>query len=52
MENGATPDEMIPYLLANDSCNSQKFDPAFRQYRIAGFTGASTDDIQGATYTV
>jgi uncharacterized Ntn-hydrolase superfamily protein len=67
MENGATPDEIIDYLLINDSCNSQNFDPAFRQYgvadfdtsgnaRTAGFTGASADDykedIQGANYSV
>lgn len=67
MENGASPDEIIDFLLANDSCNSQNFDPAFRQYgvadfdtagnaRTAGFTGTSADDykddIQGATYSV
>ena len=67
MENGASPDEIVTYLLNNDSCNSQNFNPAFRQYgiadfnsdgepRSAGFTGASTDDykedIQGPTYSV
>ena len=67
MENGASPDEIIAYLLDNDSCNSQNFNPAFRQYgiadfntsgepRTAGFTGDSTDDykedIQGPTYSV
>ena len=67
MDNGASPDEIIAYLLDNDSCNSQNFNPAFRQYgiadfntsgepRTAGFTGDSTDDfkedIQGPTYSV
>ena len=67
MENGASPDEIVAFLLNNDSCNSQNFNPAYRQYgiadfntdgepRSAGFTGDSTDDykedIQGPTYSV
>jgi uncharacterized Ntn-hydrolase superfamily protein len=67
METGASPDEIIDYLLNNDSCNSQNFDPTYRQYGIAdfdtngdprtsGFTGSSADDykndIQGANYSV
>jgi uncharacterized Ntn-hydrolase superfamily protein len=67
METGATPDEIIDYLLNNDSCNSQNFNPAYRQYgiadfdpngdpRTAGFTGTAADDykddIQGANYSV
>lgn len=67
MENGASPDQIITYLLNNDACASQNFNPAFRQYgiadfdtdgapRSAGFTGDSTDDykedIQGPTYSV
>ena len=67
MENGATPSEIIDYLFANDACNSQGFDPQFRQYgvadfdtngdpRTAGFTGNMADDykddLQGATYSV
>ncbi len=67
MENGATPSEIIDYLLANDACSSQGFDPQFRQYgiadldtngdpRTAGFTGNMADDykddLQGANYSV
>lgn len=67
MEMGASPDEIIEYLQNNDSCSSQGFDPAFRQYgvadfdangdpRTAGFTGTSADDykddIQGTTFSV
>ena len=67
MENGASPSEIIDYLLNNDACGSQNFDPQFRQYgiadfdtngdpRTAGFTGNMADDYkedrQGATYSV
>lgn len=67
MEAGLSPDEIIDFLINNDNCNSQNFNPAFRQYgiadldpegnpRTAGFTGNLADDfkddIQGATYSV
>ncbi len=67
MEMGASPSEIIDYLQFNDVCNSQNFDPAYRQYgiadfdtngnpRTAGFTGASADDykddIQGTNFSV
>ncbi|MGJ8667227.1 MAG: DUF1028 domain-containing protein [Patiriisocius sp.] len=67
MEMGASPSEIIDYLQLNDVCNSQNFDPAYRQYgiadfdtngnpRTAGFTGASADDykddIQGTNFSV
>ncbi|MAT89245.1 MAG: secretion protein [Flavobacteriaceae bacterium] len=67
MENGASPSEIIDFLLNNDACSSQGFDPAFRQYgiadldtsgdpRTAGFTGNMADDYkedrQGATYSI
>jgi uncharacterized Ntn-hydrolase superfamily protein len=67
MEAGLSPDEIIDYLINNDTCNSQNFNPEFRQYgiadfdpdgnpRTAGFTGSLADDfkddIQGATYSV
>ncbi|MFT7073090.1 DUF1028 domain-containing protein [Patiriisocius sp. Uisw_017] len=67
MEMGSNPSEIIDFLIANDACNSQNFDPAFRQYgiadfdtdgnpRVAGFTGASADDfkddIQGTNFSV
>lgn len=67
MEAGLSPDEIIDFLINNDNCNSQNFNPEFRQYgiadfdpdgnpRTAGFTGSLADDfkddIQGATYSV
>lgn len=67
MEAGLSPDEIIDFLINNDNCNSQNFNPEFRQYgiadfdpdgnpRTAGFTGTLADDfkddIQGATYSV
>ena len=67
MEMGASPSEIIDYLLANDDCASQGFDPQFRQYgiadfdtngdpRTAGFTGNMADDYkedrQGATFSI
>lgn len=67
MEMGASPTEIIDYLLSNDSCASQGFDPQFRQYgiadfdengvpRTAGFTGSMADDYkedrQTATFSV
>ena len=67
MEEGLNPQEIIDWLLLNDSCSSQNFDPAFRQYgiadldgggnpRTAGWTGNMTDDYkedrQGANFSV
>ena len=67
MEEGLNPQEIIDWLLLNDSCNSQNFDPAFRQYgiadldagntpRIAGWTGNMADDYkedrQGSNFSV
>lgn len=67
MEAGDSPTEIIDWLINNDACNSQNFDPAFRQYgiadldplgnpRTAGFSGNMTDDYkedrQGTTYSV
>ncbi len=67
MQAGDSPNEIITWLMANDDCASQNFDPTFRQYgiadlddagapRTAGFSGVNTDDYkedrQGATYSV
>lgn len=67
MENGASPSEIIDWLLNNDACSSQNFNPEFRQYgiadfdldgnpRVAGFTGSQADDYkedrQGATFSI
>ena len=67
MQEGDSPSEIITWLMSNDACSSQNFNPAFRQYgiadfddtgapRTAGFSGSSTDDYkedrQGATYSV
>ncbi|MBZ0327292.1 MAG: DUF1028 domain-containing protein [Altibacter sp.] len=67
MEAGLSPSEIIDYLMANDACNSQNFDPNYRQYgivdldengdpRAAGWTGSMTDDYkedrQGATFSI
>ena len=67
MELGLSPSEIIDYLLLNDSCNSQNFNPEYRQYgivdldasgnpRTAGWTGSLTDDYkedrQGANFSV
>lgn len=67
MEAGLSPSEIIDYLLANDACSSQNFDPDYRQYgivdldengdpRAAGWTGSMTDDYkedrQGATFSI
>lgn len=67
MEEGLSPEEIIDYLVANDGCFSQNFNPAYRQYgivdfdeegnvRTAGFTGASADEYKehrtGPTYAV
>ena len=67
MEEGLSPQEIIDWLLLNDSCGSQNFDPAFRQYgvadldsagdpRTAGWTGNMADDYkedrQGSNFSV
>ncbi|MCZ6594351.1 MAG: DUF1028 domain-containing protein [Bacteroidetes bacterium] len=67
MEEGFSPQEIIDWLLLNDSCSSQNFNPEYRQYgiadfdvggnpRTAGWTGSLTDDYkedrQGANYSV
>lgn len=67
MQEGDSPSEIITWLMGNDACSSQNFDPAFRQYgiadlddnnnpRTAGFSGVNTDDYkedrQGANYSV
>lgn len=67
MEMGASPSEIIDYLIANDACSSPAFDPEWRQYgiadfdtngdaRTAGFTGNLADDYkedrQGATFSI
>jgi uncharacterized Ntn-hydrolase superfamily protein len=55
---GLTPDEVINWLLENDECPSQDFDPEYRQYGIvaldedgapsaAAFTGTQADDWKG-----
>jgi len=67
MQSGSSPSEIIDWLINNDACFSQNFDPEFRQYgivdfdpngdpRTAGFTGNMTNDYkedrQGATYSI
>lgn len=67
MEMGSSPSEIIDWLLLNDACGSQNFDPAYRQYgiadldmsgdpRTAGWTGGSADDYkedrQGANFSI
>ena len=67
MNAGLNPTEIIDYLLANDACNSQSFNPEYRQYgivdfdssgnpRTAGWTGSLADDYkedrQGSNFSV
>ncbi|MEM9919620.1 MAG: DUF1028 domain-containing protein [Bacteroidota bacterium] len=67
MANGASPSEIIDYLMDNDACGSRNFDPRYRQYgivdfdgagnvRTAGFTGSLADgykeDRQGINYSI
>ncbi len=67
MELGSSPSEIIDWLLLNDACSAQGFDPEYRQYgivdldefvdpRTAGWTGSMADDYkedrQGATYSI
>ena len=49
MEEGLSPQEIIDWLLLNDSCSSQNFDPAFRQYGIADLDGGGTPRTAGWT---
>ncbi len=67
MEEGLSPQEIIDWLLLNDACSSQNFNPEYRQYgivdldgngdpRTAGWTGSLADDYkedrQGVNYSV
>ncbi|NND62574.1 MAG: DUF1028 domain-containing protein, partial [Flavobacteriaceae bacterium] len=67
MEMGSSPTEIIDWLLLNDSCSAQNFDPEYRQYgivdldefgdpRTAGWTGSMADDYkedrQGPNYSI
>ena len=67
MEEGFAPQDIIDWLVLNDACSSQNYDPEYRQYgivdldgngdpRAAGWTGSSTDDYkedrQGANYSI
>ena len=67
MSAGDSPQEIIDWLMLNDACGSQNFNPEYRQYgivdfdlagnpRSAGFTGSLTDDYkedrQGLTYSI
>lgn len=58
MMSGATPQEIIAYLIENDECMSQNFNPEYRQYgivdfdenmepRSAAFTGENANDYKG-----
>lgn len=58
MEGGLSPQEIINWLIANDACNAQNFNPEYRQYgivdfdgsgspRTASFTGTNADDYKG-----
>jgi uncharacterized Ntn-hydrolase superfamily protein len=49
MEEGLSPQEIIDWLLLNDSCSSQNFDPAFRQYGIADLDGGGNPRTAGWT---
>lgn len=67
LEAGSSPEEIIAWLLENDACFSQNFDPSYRQYgivdfdsngniRTTAFTGDNTTDFHGdrtgATYAI
>lgn len=67
MELGSNPDEIIDWLMDNDDCAAQNFNPEYRQYgiadfdtdgnpRTAAFTGSNADDykghLTGATYAI
>ncbi|MEQ8705504.1 MAG: DUF1028 domain-containing protein [Phaeodactylibacter sp.] len=67
LEEGNTPQGVIDWLVANDACFSQNFDPDYRQYGVAvlnaagepetaAFTGQNADDwkghLLGETYAI
>lgn len=67
MDEGLSPQEVIGWLLENDECFSQNYDPSYRQYGIADFgpdgsprtaahTGSNADDwkghIAGPSYSI
>ncbi len=67
MDAGLSPDEIVDWLVNNDACSAQNFDPQYRQYgivdfdgtgspRSAAFTGTSANDFKGhrtgATYAI
>lgn len=67
MEEGLSPQEIIDWLLLNDNCSSQNYNPEYRQYgivdldgngdpRAAGWTGNMADDYkedrQGIDFSV
>ncbi|MCB0593558.1 MAG: DUF1028 domain-containing protein [Phaeodactylibacter sp.] len=67
MGEGFSPQEIIDWLIENDECFSQNFDPSYRQYGIADFdpdgnprtaahTGSNADNwkghITGANYSI
>ena len=58
MDGGLSPQEIIDWLVANDACSSQNFNPEYRQYgvvdfdvngnpRTAAFPGTNADDFKG-----
>lgn len=58
MESELSPQEIIDWLILNDACNSQNFNPEYRQYgvvdfddnghpRTAAFTGSNADNFKG-----
>ncbi len=58
MENDLSPEEIITWLLENDDCFAQNYNPEYRQYgivdldslgnpRVAAFTGSQADDYKG-----
>ena len=67
LSEGNTPQEVIDWLVANDACFSQNFNPEYRQYgvaalnalgepEVAAFTGQNADDwkghLLGANYAI
>lgn len=58
MANDLSPQEIIDWLIDNDQCSSQNFNPQYRQYgvadldengepRVAAFTGSLANDYKG-----
>ncbi len=50
LEAGDSPQEALDYVLANDACFSQGFDPTYRQYGIVDLDPA-TGDPRSVAYT-